>query len=97
MHVQLPNKFGRDNGVARIKAALDQARPKIGGQATIEQEEWRGDTLHFAFATQGQGIAGTFEVTDTEFVLDAKLPFMMRLFEGKIEAAIKEQVSSILK
>lgn len=97
MHVVLPNKLGRAAGVARVKAALDDARSKFADQATIEQEEWTGDTLTFAFTAQGQHISGTFEVTDTEFVLDATLPLMLRMFEGKIESAIKEQAATMLK
>lgn len=81
----------------RVKAALNEARAKIGDQATIDKEEWQGDTLHFGFTAQGQSISGTFEVRDNNFELNAKLPLMMRMFEGKIKKAIEEQAQAMLK
>ena len=77
--------------------ALREARAKLGGQATIEREEWQADTLHFGFVVQEQSIAGTFEVRDSDFELNATLPMMLRVFEGRIKKAIEEQAAGMLK
>lgn len=97
MQVTIPHKFTKDEAVLRVKRALEEARPKLGDQATIDKEEWQGDTLHFGFTAQGQSISGTFEVRDNEFELNAKLPLMLRMFEGKIKKAIEEQAGQMLK
>lgn len=96
MQVTIPHTFTKQQALMRVKEALDQARSKIGEQATITEERWEGNTLHFGFTGQGQSISGTFMVRDTEFELYAKLPLMMKLFEKKIEAAIQEQAQKIL-
>ncbi len=96
MHIQIPHKFTQTEAVARVKRALVEARTKIGDQATIEKEEWVGNTLNFAFTAQGTHIEGTLEVNEHDFEADAKLPFMLRMFEGRIEKAIKEQVATLL-
>lgn len=97
MQITIPHTFTKDEALARIKAALSEARTKLNGQATIEKEEWQGDTLSFAFTVQGQSISGTFQVRDHDFDLDAKLPLMLRMFEGKIKKAIEEQAQGLLK
>ena len=45
---------------------------------------------------QGQHISGTLEVRDAVFDINAKLPLMMRMFEGRIEKALKEQTAQML-
>ena len=97
MEIKIPHKFAKAEAKERVVAALNDARKNIGSQATIEKEEWDGDTLHFAFSAQGQSISGTFEVRDKEFYLDAKLPMMLRMFEGRIKQAIEEQATKLLK
>lgn len=65
-------------------------------QAKINKEEWDGNTLHFDLELQKKPVSGTLEVTDTEYILDAKLPLMWRVFEGKIEKEIKKQVEGLV-
>jgi hypothetical protein len=96
MHLQLPHKFSKDEAIARVKASLEQARPQMAGHATIEKEEWEGNKLVFAFTAQKQHISGTLVVEDKEFIIDAKLPLMLRMFEGRIEKMIAEQVKQAL-
>lgn len=98
MQITIPHKLG-SAAVAkeRVMFALNEARAKLGDQATIDKEEWVGDTLNFGFTAQGQTITGTFEVRDNDFELNAKLPLMLRMFEGRIKGAIEEQAKAMLK
>lgn len=79
----------------KVRDAINYARPQLKGHATIEKEEWEGETLHFAATIEKKNITGTLQVTDTDFVIDAKLPLMWRLFEGRIEKMIAEQVKQL--
>jgi hypothetical protein len=97
MHLKLPHKFTKTEATARVKKMLDDARQQIAGKAEIEKEEWTGDTLNFAFSAQGQHIEGTLSVEDHDYIIDAKLPLMLRIFEGKIEKMIGEQSAQMLK
>ncbi|MBY0472897.1 polyhydroxyalkanoic acid system family protein [Patescibacteria group bacterium] len=98
MHIQVPNKFGTQQGIDRVKSALEQVKvnPQVKDQLTIEKEEWEGNKLTFAFTGQGQHISGTLVVDEKEFIVDAKLPLMLRMFEGRIEKMIGEQVKQML-
>ena len=82
--------------MTKVKQALDEGRSKLEGKATIEEERWDGDTLNFGVHVQGQSIAGTLRVEEHQFVLDAKLPLLWRMFEGKIESAVKENLDRFL-
>lgn len=97
MHIQLAHKTSQAAAITRIKKGLIDARPHMAGQVSIKKEEWDGNTLNFAFLAQNKEVTGQLQVTDTEFVLDAKLPLMWRLFEGKIEKMIHDQAGSLLK
>lgn len=98
MHIQVPHKFGQQAAVERVKQALEQVKvnPQVKDQLVIEKEEWEGNTLNFAFTGQGQHIKGTLVVEEKEFIVDAKLPLMLRMFEGRIEKMIGEQVKQML-
>jgi hypothetical protein len=96
MHIELPHKTNKQAAVDRIKQALVQAKPQMAGQVKIDKEEWNNSMLNFAFTTQGKQITGTLRVTDEQYVVDAKLPLMWRIFEGKIEKMIKEQAAGML-
>jgi hypothetical protein len=95
MHIQIPHKANKITALTKVKKALHEGRSQLNGMATIEEERWEGDTLHFAVTLQGKKITGTLLVNDKDFVIDAKLPLMWRIFEGRIEKMIGEQVKSM--
>jgi hypothetical protein len=97
MEFKLPHKTTRFEAVQKIKTTLQEARAKMGNEATITEERWEGDTLFFAVTIQGQNISGQLAITDTDYEIDVKLPLMLRLFEGKIKQAIEAQASQLLK
>lgn len=97
MQVQLPHTFTQTQAIERVKQALDEGRAKAQGQATIHEERWDNNVLHFDVEAQGQRISGTVTVNDHDFDIYAKLPFMLRMFEGRIEKAIKEQAGQVLQ
>ncbi len=97
MQVQVPHKFTKTQAIERVKQAVEQGRKQAGEQVTIHSEGWEGDTFHFDVTAQGQRVSGTVEVTEDHYDIYAKLPLMLRMFEGRIEAAIKEQASQMLK
>jgi hypothetical protein len=95
MHVEIPHHFARKEAINRVKMALNQSKAQILTHAPDLKTDWDGDTLKFALTIQGKLINGTLAVEDKRFVIDAKLPLLWRMFEGRIEKAIKEQVSQL--
>ncbi len=97
MHLDIPHEFSKAQAIDRVKKGLVDARPQMKDQVVIEKEEWRDNELDFAFVAQKQRITGTLVVEDKHFVVDAKLPLMWRLFEGRIEKAVAEQIAGMQK
>jgi len=95
MHFKVPHKTTKTAAKQRVKDSLEQARPHMQGQVEINSEKWEGDTFHFDVNLQGKNVTGTLEVTEMDIVLNAKLPLMWRLFEGRIEKEIAKQISAL--
>lgn len=96
MHFQMPHKSTQIGAVTKVRQAIIQARPLAAqNNVTIDEEKWEGSTLNFKITLQGKQITGSLEVTNTDFIIDAKLPLLWRLFEGKIERTIAEQVRAM--
>lgn len=95
MHLEIPHKTSQAAALVRVKHGLDEARSKMGDQAEIHEERWDGNTLHFDATAQGQRISGTLEVGENTLLIDAKLPLMLRLFEGRIERELKAQLGRL--
>jgi hypothetical protein len=96
MHLQVPHKMpGKDRAVAKIKTELIKNRAAINQHVQINKEKWEDNVLTFDVVLQGKTVTGTLAITETDFVLDAKLPLMWRLFEKRIEAEIAKQVETL--
>ncbi len=96
MHIVIPHKTTQAAAVAKVKDGIEKGRSQIANHATITEERWDGDTLHFAVDLQGKAISGTLEVGEADYVLDAKLPLLWRMFEGRIEAEVENQVKKLV-
>jgi hypothetical protein len=95
MHIKIPHKGSKADAKAQIEKMLSEGKAQFGDKVVLHEERWENDTLHFDVTAQGQRISGTLLVEDAQFVLDAKLPLMLRLFEGRIEREIAEQVKKL--
>jgi len=97
MHFEVPHSFTEKQAVERIKQGLVQAAPHLKqNQVTIDKQDWQGNTLDFAATLQGKQITGSVQVLENKFVIDAKLPLLWRMFEGRIEKMIAEQAAGML-
>ena len=95
MHIKIPHKSSKSAAKQNIEKALNEGRSQLADKVEIHEEKWEGDTLNFDFTAQGQRITGTLEISDSDYVLDAKLPFMLRMFEGRIEKEIASRVKEL--
>lgn len=95
MHLQIPHKSNKVSALTKIKKALQDGKSQMPKEVTLDEERWEGDTLNFGVTLQGKQITGTLQVTDTELVIDARLPLLWRIFEGKIEKMIGEQIKAL--
>jgi len=90
------NQPGKKRAVAHIQTALMQARSQLPKEVTEFTDEWNDNVLSFSVTVQGQRITGTLAVTEMDYVVDTKLPLMMRMFEGKLQKMIEAEAAKHL-
>ena len=95
MHFAVPHKTTQSQAVQKVKLALEHGKPQLKEYATIDAEKWDGNTLTFAATVQGKEITGKLEVSDTDYIIDATLPLLWRMFESRIEKMITDGVQSL--
>jgi len=96
MKVSIPHKQTQVGAITHIKKILNESRSQMAAHLTDVKESWDANILTFEFTAQKQHISGTLEVRDHSFELYAKLPLMMRMFEGRIEKMIQAESQKML-
>ena len=95
-------KIVKDHGMARqgAKDTVDALLPNLiqrhGDSMSNPKGAWSGDVFEFSFVARGFSIKGTLEVNDSQLILDAKLPFLAKPFEGMIRSRIEQELDHIL-
>ena len=95
-------KIVRDHGTTAqgAKDAVDKLLPSVveqfGSNVSNPQGAWDGNTFSFSFQAMGFSIKGTLQVTDTQVILDAKLPLLARAFEGTIRSSVEGELDRLL-
>ncbi len=94
MRIAVPHNTTRDMARKRVEQKVGQLLRQFGDKADDVRHEWSGDTMSFHGKARGMSVHGTLEVTDAAVILEGKLPFLAKPFEGKIrEAAERELVA----
>ena len=94
-------RFHYDHGVPQEQAIQDLKNlgphllSRFGNEVSDLQERWAGNVLSMSFVARGQNVAGTLTVEDGWLLLDAKLPWAARLFEGRTKSGIQETLDSV--
>jgi hypothetical protein len=65
--------------------------------ATDFDYEWHGFTLHLTAKVKGFNLKGTIDVTETEVVVDGKLPLLAKPFESKIRHTVEREGESMFR
>jgi Putative polyhydroxyalkanoic acid system protein (PHA_gran_rgn) len=97
MRIAVPHHTSKAAARGKVDQRLGQLLAQFGGHAEEIEHEWLGDTMRFRGKARGMSVEGTVEVTGAEIILDAKLPLMARMFEGRIREAVKKEADSMFR
>src|ERR1051326_2500410 len=95
MHIAVPHHTDRDTAKRRVEQRLDQLLAQYQHYLSDHEKRWEGDTLHFSGAARGFKANGTVAITDTEAILDGKLPLIARLCEPRIRRALEGDAAAM--
>jgi len=68
---------------------------QYGHYATDIDKSWDGDRLTFSVKAKGMSGSGSLEITDSEVIVDGKLPLMARPFESRIKSTIEREAAAM--
>ncbi len=97
MRIAVPHNTTKENARQKVEQRLGQLLSQFGGHAEDIAHEWIGDTLQFKGKARGLALKGTAEVTDREIIIDAKLPLIATMFEGRIREAVQREADSMFR
>ena len=97
MRIVVPHHTTRAAARKRVEEKFSQLLGEYGQHADDADHHWTGDTLMFRGKAKGFTIEGSVEVTDTEVILDGKLPLLARAFEPKIRQTVEREAARIFR
>ena len=82
----------------QIDTLLNSLQEQYGDKITNPSTSWNNsrDNMNFSFGVSGFTLKGNVGIEEGKVVLDGKVPFVARAFQGKVERLIREKLEEIL-
>lgn len=97
MRIAVPHKTTKAKARRVIEERIANAQQQYGHSIDAANYEWSGDLLSFQFKAKGITGKGTVEITDTEVIIDGKLPLIARPFESRIRSTVERETESMFR
>ena len=95
MRISVPHHSDKATVKQKINQRLAQVMSQYGHYLSDSEHKWEGDRLYFSGAAKGMKTSGTVEITDTDVIIDGKLPLMAKPFEGRVKSAIEKEAAAM--
>jgi putative polyhydroxyalkanoate system protein len=80
-----------------VEKRLDELQRQYGHYANDVQKDWQGDRLDFEVKARGFTGKGTVEITDSEVIIDGKLPLIAKPFESRIKSTLEQEATDMFR
>jgi len=95
MRIIVPHHTDKASARRKVDARIDQLLAQFGHYLSDSQHHWEGDTLHFSGSARGFKSNGTIELTDSEVIIDGKLPLIAKPFESRIRSTVEKEAAAM--
>jgi hypothetical protein len=95
MQVTVPHHTDKATARRKIDERIAQLFGQYAHYLNESSHQWEGDRLVFAGTAKGFKASGTIEITDTEVIIDGKLPLIARPFEPRVKSTIEREAASM--
>ena len=95
MRISVSHRIDKATVRKRIEERLHQLLGTYGHYLSEVEHRWEGDRLVFSGKAKGMKAHGTVDVTDSEVIIDGKLPLLAKPFEPRIKSTIQREAESI--
>ena len=97
MRIAIPHNTTRAKAKKIVEQRLKSAEREHGHAAKDLDYEWHGNTLHIAAKAKGLSVKGTVEITETDVIIDGKLPLLAKPFESKIRHTVEREAEEMFR
>ena len=97
MRIAVPHNTTRDNAKKIVEQRLEELQRQYGHYASDLEKKWNGDHLDFSFKAKGFTGKGTLEITDTDVIVDGKLPLIAKPFEPRIRSSVEREAEQMFR
>ena len=95
MRISVPHHTDKDTARRKINERIGQLFGQFGHYLNDSSHQWEGDRLVFTGSAKGIKANGTVEITDTEVIIDSKLPLIAKPFESRIKSSIEKEAEAM--
>jgi len=95
MRIIVPHHTDKATARQKIDARITQLLAQFGHYLSDSENRWEGDTLHFSGSSRGFKSTGTIELTDTEAIIDGKVPLIAKPFESRIRSTVEKEAAAM--
>ena len=97
MRIEVPHNTTRDKARKIVELKLKALESQYGHYANDLDHQWQGDTLHFSFKAKGFTGKGTLEITESNAIIDGKLPLIAKPFESRIRSTVEREAEEMFR
>jgi hypothetical protein len=95
--INMEHSLSQAVALERLKGLLNKLKSEFGNMISDLKESWDGNGAEFSFRAMGMSVEGEISVGDNTFKLDGKIPLAALPFKSKIEKAILDETTKLLK
>jgi hypothetical protein len=95
MRIVIPHHTDRATARRKVDARLQELVGQHGHYLTHIEQHWEDDRLIFSGTAKGFKAHGSVEITDSEVILDGKLPLIAKPFESRVRSTIEREAASM--
>jgi hypothetical protein len=98
MRIEHKHNKTKDEAYKIIDKFLGELKEKYKDNVQNYSKNWNysKDIMEFSLYVRGLEISGKIQLYDNLIVLEGKLPFLVRIYQEKIESMIRQKLKEIL-
>jgi putative polyhydroxyalkanoate system protein len=97
MRIAVSHNTTKENARAIVEKRLEDLQRQYGHYTTEVEKNWDGDRLDFSVKARGFHGKGTLEVTETDVIIDGKLPLIAKPFEPRIRSTVEREAEEMFR
>lgn len=97
MEIKHDYSCGKQEAYKKIDNLLEELQTQYSDMISNSTKKWNSlnDKMEFSFKVKGFKIVGDVNLYDNRLILNGKLPFAARIFQGKIKSTIEEKLDEL--